>query len=213
MEQMFIFAHFIFFINNFITFSVLGNKQINNSTVEAFKIFIVEDDQMYAKILAYHLSQNPDYEVIIYTTGKELLANLYKNPSVISLDFNLPDMSGFDVLKRIREFDPELPVVIVSGQQDISTAVELLKKGVYDYVLKDPDTKERLWSVMRNIKGNFNLKQRISRLEEEIGKKYQYNNLIKGDSPAINTVFNLIDKATKTNISVSIIQNGTINRL
>lgn len=172
--------------------------------MEAFKIFIVEDDQMYARILSYHLSQNPDYEVTIFTTGKELLANLYKNPSVISLDFNLPDMSGFDVLKKIREFDPELPVVIVSGQQDISTAVELLKKGVYDYVLKDPDTKERLWSVMRNIKSNFNLKQRISRLEEEIGKKYQYSNLIKGDSPAMHSVFNLIEKATKTNISVSI---------
>ncbi len=172
--------------------------------MEAFKIFIVEDDQMYARILSYHLSQNPDYEVTIFATGKELLANLYKNPSVISLDFNLPDMSGFDVLKKIREFDPELPVVIVSGQQDISTAVELLKKGVYDYVLKDPDTKERLWSVMRNIKSNFNLKQRISRLEEEIGKKYQYSNLIKGDSPAMHAVFNLIEKATKTNISVSI---------
>jgi DNA-binding NtrC family response regulator len=127
-----------------------------------------------------------------------LLANLHKNPSAISLDFNLPDMSGFEVLKRIREFDPELPVIIVSGQQDISTAVELLKKGVYDYVLKDADTKERLWSVMRNIKSNFNLKQRISRLEEEIGKKYQYNNLIKGDSPVMHNVFSLIEKATKT---------------
>jgi DNA-binding NtrC family response regulator len=199
-----------FFVQKNITFSELGNKRINDKEVEAFRIFIVEDDAMYARILSYHLSQNPDYEVTIFATGKELLANLYKNPSVISLDFNLPDMSGFEVLKKIREFDSELPVVIVSGQQDISTAVELLKKGVYDYVLKDADTKDRIWSVMRNIKGNFNLKQRISRLEEEIGKKYQYNNLIKGDSPPIHSVFNLIEKATKTNISVSIVgETGT----
>jgi DNA-binding NtrC family response regulator len=172
--------------------------------MDTFKIFIVEDDIMYAKILSYHLSQNPDYDVTVFTSGKELLANLYKGPSAISLDFNLPDMSGFDVLKRIREFDPELPVLIVSGQQDISTAVELLKKGIYDYVLKDPDTKDRIWSVMRNIKSNFNLKQRISNLEDEIGKKYEYNNLIKGDSPAINAVFRLIEKATRTNITVSV---------
>jgi DNA-binding NtrC family response regulator len=172
--------------------------------METFRIFVVEDDFMYAKILSYHLSQNPDYEVTIYTSGKELVANLYRSPSAISLDFNLPDMSGFDVLKRIREFDPELPVVIVSGQQDISTAVELLKKGVYDYVLKDADTKDRIWSVMRNIKSNFNLKQRISSLEDQIGKKYEFSNLIKGNSPAINGVFRLIEKATKTNISVSI---------
>lgn len=159
---------------------------------------------MYAKILSYHLSQNPDYEVSTFNSGKELIANLYKGPSAISLDFNLPDMTGFDVLKKIRDYDAELPVIIVSGQQDISTAVELLKKGVYDYVLKDSDTKDRIWSIMRNIKSNFNLKQRITKLEDEIGKRYEYNNLIKGDSPAINIVFKMIEKATKTNITVSI---------
>ncbi len=172
--------------------------------MEHFRIFIVEDDQMYAKILSYHLSQNPDYEVSTFNSGKELIANLYKGPSAISLDFNLPDMTGFDVLKKIRDYDAELPVIIVSGQQDISTAVELLKKGVYDYVLKDSDTKDRIWSIMRNIKSNFNLKQRITKLEDEIGKRYEYNNLIKGDSPAINIVFKMIEKATKTNITVSI---------
>jgi DNA-binding NtrC family response regulator len=172
--------------------------------METFKIFVVEDDFLYAKVLSYHLSQNPDYEVTVFNSGKELLANLYKGVSAISLDYNLPDMSGFEVLKRIREFDPELPVVIVSGQQDISTAVELLKKGVYDYVLKDQDTKDRVWSAMRNIKENFNLKQRISNLEDEIGKKYEYNKLIKGDSVAINNVFRLMEKATKTNITVSV---------
>jgi len=86
----------------------------------------------------------------------------------------------------------------------------LLKKGVYDYVLKDQDTKDRIWSIMRNIKSNFNLKQRISNLEDEIGKKYEYSNLIKGDSPVIKNVFKLIEKATKSNITVSIIgETGT----
>lgn len=172
--------------------------------MEPFRIYIVEDEPLYARILEYHLSQNPDYEVHVYSTAHDLLLNLYKRPSVISLDFNLPDMSGFEVLKKIREFDPELPVVIVSGQQDISTAVELLKKGVYDYVLKDADTKDHLWSVMRNIKENFNLKQKITRLEEEIGRKYSYSNLIKGNSPAISKVFQMLEKASKANITVSI---------
>ena len=172
--------------------------------METFKIFIVEDDEMYAKILSYHLSQNPEYEVSVYTSAKDLLKNLYQGPSAISLDFYLPDMNGFDVLKKIREFDADLPVIIVSGQKDIGTAVELLKKGVFDYVLKDQDTKDRIWSAMRNIKSNFNLRQRISKLEDEIGKRYEYNNLIKGDSKVITDVFRLIEKATKTNISVSI---------
>ena len=139
--------------------------------MDPFRIFIVEDDLLYAKILGHHLAHNPDYEVEVFTNGKDLVNNLYKNPSVISLDYNLPGMSGLEVLKRIKEHNSELPVIVVSGQQDVSTAIELLKKGAYDYVIKDQDTKERLWNLMRNIRENYSLKQKITVLEEEIGKK------------------------------------------
>lgn len=172
--------------------------------MDSFKIFIVEDDLIYAKILAYHLSLNPEYETEIFRDGHSLLKNLYKNPSIISLDYNLPDMSGMEILKRIREFNSEIPVIIVSGQQDVLTAVELLKKGAYDYIIKDQDTKERLWNLARNIRERINLKERISFLQEEIGKKYEFNKIIKGESPAIQQVFKLMEKATLSNITVSI---------
>jgi len=172
--------------------------------MDSFKIFVVEDDLIYAKILAHHLSLNPDYETEIFRDGPSLIKNLYKNPSFITLDYNMPDMTGLEILKRIRNFNPELPVVIVSGQQDVSTAVELLKLGAYDYVIKDQDTKDRLWSIARNIKENFNLKKKISVLQDEIGKKYEFSKVIKGDSPALQNVFKLIEKACKTNITVSI---------
>lgn len=172
--------------------------------MNTFKIFIVEDDEIFAKILKHHLSLNADYDVEVFTNGKSFLKNLYKNPSVVTLDFYLPDLSGLEILNKIKEFNPELPVVIVSGQQDISTAIELLKKGVYDYVLKDNDTKTRLWNIMKNIRENVILKQKINILEQEIGKKYESNNLIKGNSPPILKIFNMIERAAKTNISVSI---------
>ena len=172
--------------------------------MDSFKIFIVEDDLIYAKILAHHLSLNPDNETEIFRDGRSLLKNLYKNPSIISLDYNLPDMSGMEILKRIQEFNPSLPVIIVSGQQDVLTAVELLKKGAYDYIIKDQDTKERLWNIARNIRENVNLKQRISYLQDEIGKKYEFNKIIKGESPAIQQVFKLMEKAILTNITVTI---------
>lgn len=171
---------------------------------EPFKIFLVEDDVIFAKIISYHLSLNPDNRVEIFPDGKSLIKNLYKNPNLVSLDYNLPDMTGLEILKQVQEFNPEIPVVIVSGQQDLATAIELLKKGAYDYILKDQDTKERLWNITRNIRENLQLKHKIAELEEEIGKKYEYSNLIKGNSPAINKVFNLIEKAAKTNIVVSI---------
>lgn len=172
--------------------------------MDSFKIFIVEDDLIYAKILAYHLSLNPEYETEIFKDGQSLLKNLYKNPSIISLDYNLPDLSGMEILKRIREYNSDIPVIIVSGQQDVLTAVELLKKGAYDYIIKDQDTKERLWNIARNIREHINLKQRISFLQEEIGKKYEFNKVIKGESPAIHQVFKLMEKAILSNITVSI---------
>jgi DNA-binding NtrC family response regulator len=172
--------------------------------MDSFNIFIVEDDLIYAKILSHHLSLNPDYETEIFKDGPSLIKNLYKNPSVITLDYNLPGMTGLEILKRIRDFNPELPVIIVSGQQDVLTAVELLKRGAYDYVIKDQDTKERIWNIVRNIKENFNLKKKILVLQDEIGKKYEFNKVIKGDSEALKNVFKLVERACKTNITVSI---------
>ncbi|MCF8303454.1 MAG: sigma-54 dependent transcriptional regulator [Bacteroidales bacterium] len=172
--------------------------------MEPFRIFIVEDDQIFAKVMAHHLSLNPEYEVETFSTGKECLENLYKDPSAVLLDYYLPGMKGLEILQKLHEFNPDLPVIIVSGQSEVSTAIELLKKGAYDYVIKDEDTKDRLWNLLKNLKERERLKKKVSHLEEEVGKRYQLGNLIKGESKAINKVFGLIDKAAKTNIAVSI---------
>ncbi len=169
-----------------------------------FKIFIVEDDELYGAMLKHHLSLNPDNEVQLFTTGSSFLNNLYKEPSMVSLDYQLPDISGMEVLQRIKEYDSELPVVIVSGQEDVGTAVNLLKKGVYDYFVKDDETKNRLWNAVKNIREHLELKQELNDLRKEIGKKYEFRKVIKGNSPAIQKIFGLIEKATKSNISVSL---------
>ena len=172
--------------------------------MNSFKIFIVEDDPLYGEMLKYHLSLNPDNEVIKFETGSACLKNLHQNPSLISLDYSLPDISGFDVIKKVKEYNSDIPVVVVSGQEDVATAVRLLKDGAYDYFVKDEDTKERLWNTIKNIKERNELKEEINVLKEEIGKKYEFKNIIKGNSPAIQQIFGLIDKATQTNITVSI---------
>jgi len=78
-----------------------------------FKIYIVEDNTWYADILEYQLALNPDNEIEKYTSGKECLKNLYKNPSVITLDYSLPDMTGREVLMEIKRYNPDIPVVII----------------------------------------------------------------------------------------------------
>jgi len=168
------------------------------------KIFIVEDDELYGEMLKYHLSLNPGNEVFLYSKGSDCLKNLYKNPDVISLDYGLPDLSGHDVLKKIHEHNPKMPVIIVSGQEDVSTAVQLLREGAYDYFVKDDETKDRLWNIINKIKENIALKDEIDYLKQEIGKKYEFRKVIKGNSAPLNKIFELIEKAAQSNISVSI---------
>lgn len=172
--------------------------------MKTVKIFVVEDDPMYAKILEYHLSQNPDYDVKVFTDGKSCLENLYENPDIITLDYSLPDISGMEVLRKLHEHDSDIPVIIISGQEDVTTAVNLLKEGAYDYITKDKNTKDRVWNSVKNIREKLKLKEEISELREEIGKKYEFNKIIKGNSSVLKRIFNLMEKATKTNITVSI---------
>ncbi|OFY09113.1 MAG: regulator [Bacteroidetes bacterium GWE2_42_24] len=168
------------------------------------KIYVVEDDPLFAKTLKFHLSLNPDYEVEIFSDGRKCIDNLFKNPALITLDYNLPGMSGLNVLKKIKELNPDLPVIIISSQHDVKVAVDLLKEGAYDYIVKDEDMFQRLWRALGIINERMQLQTKIRELETEIGKKYKYENLIKGQSLAIQNIFAMIEKATKTNITVSI---------
>jgi two-component system response regulator AtoC len=178
--------------------------------IESLRVFIIEDDKIYGEMLRFHFSLNPDNEVFLFHSGKECIDNLYLNPDFISLDYSLPDTSGLDILKKIQAFKPGLPVVMVSGQEDVGTAVNLLKEGAYDYIVKNGDSKDRLWNILKKIRETMALKQEIDDLKSEIGKKYEFRNAIKGSSPAIAHVFELIEKAAKTNIVVSLFgETGT----
>lgn len=171
--------------------------------MNGFKIFVVDDNELYAKASQHHLSLNPDNEVEAFSTGKECLNNLYTKPNLVFLDYSLPDISGIEVLRKIKQSYSEIPVVIVSGQEDVSTAVELLKEGAYDYIVKDENAHERMWKSTNNIKENFMLRDEIDKLREEVDHKYDFSN-IKGNSPALKKVYKLIEKAAQTNITVSI---------
>ncbi len=178
--------------------------------MDSFKIFIVEDDRLYGQALNYYLSLNPDNEVHWFQTGTECLDHLSNNPGLISLDYGLPDLEGMEVFKKIKAYDANIPVVIVSGQEDVKTAIEFLKEGAYDYLVKDKDTKEKLWKSIKNIKKV----QQVQRTRKSPNLKqsngYNASKLMKGNSPSVKQVFSLIEKASKTNISVSLFgETGT----
>lgn len=169
-----------------------------------FKIFVVEDDEWYNRLLVHNLSLNPDYEIESFTNGKDCLGSLNKNPDVITLDYQLPDMQGLEVLKKIKAENEEIQVILISEQDEIDVVVELLKYGAYDYIVKSKDIRERLLNTIQNLRNGASLKKEIISLRTEVQKKYSYQNTIVGNSKATKNIFALIEKATRTNISVSI---------
>lgn len=168
------------------------------------KIFVVEDDPAYSKFLKYVLGLNPDFDVEYFTSGKECIQHLHKNPTIITLDYSLPDMPGEKVLHEILQVLPEAQVIIVSAQEKISTAVDLMKAGAYYYIPKDTDAKDRLLYTIKNAREKVSQLKEIVHLRKEISEKYDFEKSIIGTSTSIKKIFDLMEKAVKTNISISI---------
>jgi two-component system response regulator AtoC len=171
---------------------------------KAFKIFVVEDDEWYSRLLVHTLSLNPDYEIQSFGTGKDCLDNLHQEPDIITLDYRLPDMKGLEVLKQIKEINEDIQIILISEQIDIEVVVTLLQHGAYDYIVKSKDIRERLLNTVNNIRQGSNLKKEIVNLRQEVKKKYTDQNTIIGNSAATRKVYELIEKAIRTNITVTI---------
>ncbi len=168
------------------------------------RIFLVDDDPFFGEMLKYHLQLNPDYEVFLYSSGKECLSELYRNPDIICIDFGLPDIQGDDLFKQIKTLYPDLPIIVISGQENISVAIDFLKQGAKDYIVKNEHTKELLWNSIIRLRENISLKQEVEELKDELEKKYSFEKTIIGQSDSIKNIFSKINKALKSNINVSV---------
>ena len=163
--------------------------------MNSFKIFIVEDDPWYGEMIKYHLSHNPDYEVALFNNGQDCLNNLHLKPDVISIDYSLPDINGEQLMEKIRACNSDIDIIVLSGQNDISVALGLLKKGIYEYILKDDNTKEILWNSVQRIQEKANLKKEVTKLKRQLEQKFDFEKTIIGQSDALKKSFSLIENA------------------
>jgi DNA-binding NtrC family response regulator len=172
--------------------------------MEHIKIFVVEDNEWYNRLLVHHLNMNPDFEVRSFLSGKEMLDALHESPDIITLDYRLPDIKGSDLLRKIREYDESIEVIVISEQDDIQVAVDLLKEGAFDYLVKNEEIQTRLHNAVNRIRKSTALKKRIQVLEQEVSAKYGFENIIIGKSQAIMKVHEMVHKAVTSNITVII---------
>jgi two-component system OmpR family response regulator len=120
------------------------------------KIFIVDDDPIQAEMLREHLSKMSGFKIFVYNTGEECLKNVNEFPGIVFLDFYLNSinknaMDGMDVLQEIKKTSPETDVVMLSGQDKIEVAVNTMKYGAFDYIVKGESAFYRAEKAVFNI--------------------------------------------------------------
>jgi two-component system response regulator AtoC len=114
------------------------------------KVFLIEDSTLYSLMLEHKLQDIADYRLTVFETAEEGIANLYLKPDCILLDYFLPGMNGLEALKKIKETQPELPVIILSSQNNVQVAVDVIKAGATEYFTKGNLNIEDLYVTINN---------------------------------------------------------------
>jgi len=126
-------------------------------------IFIVDDDPAQAMMLQDYLGKYSWIKSTIFNSGEECLKNLHLNPQIVFLDYNFDlagsDLDGLDILKEIKAKKPETEVVMISGQDKIDVAVNTMKYGAFDYVVKSESAFHRAEHLIFNIIRRFKLQK------------------------------------------------------
>ncbi len=173
-----------------------------------FKILIIDDEKNIREIFSLLLEEQ-GYAVQEAKNGTEGLKKTQTFfPDVVLLDMNLPDLSGIEVLAKIKEYLPVCEVIIITAFGTIKTAVEATKLGAYDYLEKPIDNDELLLLISRALEVN-KLRKEVDELRSELSARYRFENII-GTSSRINSVFQMMYKIARVDGTVLITgQSGT----
>lgn len=165
-------------------------------------IFIVDDELAISKLLTYWVKDKWKYDVEVFSNGEDLLKRIGARPDLILLDIMLPGLNGIDILKRIKQIDENLPIIILSAQGSIEVAVEALKFGAFDYFSKPIDT-QRLEPAIKNAIKNYDLLKELESLKENVKREYSFDNIVSADGK-MQDVFKLVSKVLNNDITVLI---------
>ncbi len=120
------------------------------------KLFLVDDDAVFLKSLEIEFLAHGDFEIETFATGELCIENLHKNPDVVILDFHLDGidqtaMNGLETLDKIKHFNTEIPVIMLSSQDKIDVAVSCMHHKAFDYVVKSETAFVRLQKAISTI--------------------------------------------------------------
>ncbi|MEA1963614.1 MAG: sigma-54 dependent transcriptional regulator [Candidatus Aerophobetes bacterium] len=163
-------------------------------------ILLVDDDPEMLWVFSKILSEE-GYKVITAEGGKKALAEIEKGePDLVILDMVMPGMDGIQTLKKAKEIDENLLVIILTAYGSIESAVEAIKLGAYDYLTRSIDN-ERIKIVIKNALKTRSLTRKVTNLQEQLGEKFKFSNII-GNSSQMQKVYELVKRAAPYDITV-----------
>ena len=129
------------------------------------RILLVDDEESYLKVLAFDLKKQ-GYEVSTAGSGQEALTHLEQNdPSLVITDYNMDGMSGIELMRKIKEKKPEMMVMMLTAYGSMESAIEALRLGAFDYLLK-PHNREELRIKVGLCFENLELQKKVKLYED-----------------------------------------------
>ena len=163
------------------------------------KVLIIDDEESVRSALRM-IFEYEGYECMLAANGAAGLKIAEKDePDLVLLDIKMPQMDGMEVLKQLRQSQPSLPVVILSGHGTVQTAVEATKLGAFDFIEKPPES-ERILLVARNALSQKRLSDENRRLKLSFDDRYR----MVGKSAGLEKVWDAVRRAAPTNATVLI---------
>ncbi len=122
----------------------------------AKKIFVVEDNEMMAMALEDYLTRQTMHEVVLFSTGEDCLKQLRQQPDVVILDYNLNSenkdaQNGMQILEEIKRINKYIHVIMLSSQDAYGTALQTIRKGAEEYVIKDEDAFSKIVAIIDGL--------------------------------------------------------------
>ena len=166
------------------------------------RILVVDDDRAVRQVLELHLSR-PGYDIALASSAEEALVALADRPvDIVFTDVNMPGMGGLELLRTLKESCPETRVVVMTGYGSVEDAVDAMKAGANDYIIK-PVSKESLLLLTERTLQDKALLAELLQLRQEVQEKYGFDNFI-GATPAVQEVLDQINAVADTNARVLI---------